>query len=460
MRRFSVTIVMKISPPPLLWTRLGRCVSVYRSCGNNSFLYVTGQNFFFGSDNRQPARFVPFTGSQQFVNYFPQTNAGPFLPFRAADLRASSAAADSSGVPSQKFQRQQFSSPAFTDTSDPRFDSLISPGTFTSNSEDYPEGNFHDATQDVQSQSQSRFKFNEPNSPENRQAIQFRNQLARFPPVAISEVTRSQDSPNSPNLIQTHSFNVHHTTRHPEELPLAQNNRWSRPTSQESDFNFRARNVPLQHFTSPKPLTEATEDAFKFSRFAPKEQSFLPTVEVELESSPDHFEHEPTPQVIRHDSYFPQDKKKDNKPKSNRVKTNSNIQPTTYSPPVLIDNRIRNTPSTTQSTTTEPPTTRAQIPASHGQVRGRNKFSRPPNEVEKTTKSNKIKTTIQTRSPSSTTVSAEVEEENDEFEIVTMSQDHLFVSEDNFKGRFGLYIFSAKNYNFYLTKAEKVFREV
>ncbi|XP_065207036.1 mucin-5AC [Planococcus citri] len=442
-----------------------------------------GQNFFFNSDNRQQARFIPsfpanqFSGSQQsFVNYFPQTNAGPFLPFRATDFRLQNGQVNSDSntlASTNKFQRQQqqqqqqpqqqFSSPSFNTevaASDPRFDSLISsPGSFTSNGEDYSDANFHDATADIQPQS----RFSQT---DNRQPIQFRsNQIARFPPVAISEVTRSQDSPNNPNLLQTHSFvNVHHTTRHPEELPLTQNNRWRNSPVPQDDFsNFRPRNVPFQQFTSGKPaVTEATpnEDVFaKFNRFAPKEQTFLVATP---ESSPTQiFEHEPTPQVIRHDSHFaPQTQTVDKKEvqikpaKNNRVKTNSNIQPTTYSPPILLDNRIRNTPSTsTQSSTELSNLSKAQILArnnAQGIIRGRNKFSRPPSEVEKTTKpANKLKTTsnLQTRSPSSTTAKAEFrndenenenendsENENDNFEVVTMSQDHLFVSEDNFKG--------------------------
>lgn len=421
--------------------------------------FVPGQNFFFNSDNRQQqARFIPsfqqnqFTGSQQpFVNYFPQTNAGPFLPFRSSDFRLqnSQVNGDSNTLASNnKFQRQQqFSSPSFNadPSSDPRFDSLISsPGSFTSNGEDYTDTNFHDATADVQPQS----RFTQT---DNRQPIQFRNnQIARFPPVAISEVTRSQDSPNSPNVLQTHSFvNVHHTTRHPEELPLAQSNRW-RSSVPQDDFSFRPRNVPFQQFTSGKPaVTEAspTEDVFaKFNRFGPKEQTFLVATP---ESSPAQiFEHQPTAQVIRHDGHFnqPVDKKEVQiKPaKNNRVKTNSNIAPTTYSPPILLDNRIRNTPSTSTQSTAEPVSdiSKAQILARNNAqgIRGRNKFSRPPptSEVEKTTKpANKLKTTsnLQTRSPSSTTSRAEFrDDENDNFEVVTMSQDHLFVSEDNFRG--------------------------
>lgn len=427
--------------------------------------FVTGQNFFFGSDNRQQGRFVPFAQNQfagspqqSFVNYFPQTNAGPFLPFRSPEfgVQNSQLTGDSNTLASSnKFQRQQqpqsqFTSPSFSSevSSDPRFDSLISSaGSFTSTgNEDYP---------DADAQSQSRFKFGEPNAPERQ--IPFRNnQIARFPPVAISEVTRSQDNPNSPNLLQTHIVNVHHTTRHPEQLPLAQNTRWRNPT-QENDFNFRARNVPLQQFTSkPQPvITEPTSGEDLFSKF--NRQTFLVgTAEPEgIQSSVDHvFEHDPTPQVFRHDSYVVGNEKKKDVPKlkNNRVKTNSNIQPTTYSPPVLLDNRFRNTPSTTS--TTSQPTTVAQV-RSTGQpvIRGRNKFSRPPVE-ERTTKAPKLKTTsnIQTRSPSTTTAKAESRheeheehehEDEDEFDVVTMSQDHLFVSDDNFKGWFNFVFVSS-----------------
>lgn len=342
--------------------------------------------------------------------------------------------------------------------SDPRFDSLISsPGAFGSNNDDYAETSYSDTVSDVPSQ-----RFNAVG--QDRQPFRG-SQIARFPAVAISEITRTQDNPNSPNILQTHSFNVHHTShppRHFEELPALQNNRWrSQTISEPENFNYRARNVPFSQYSSLRPpvADSVTDDVFhKFNnRFSTKEQTFIVNTQrpevVEIpEAQPES--DSTIPQYVAHDSYFIlSNQHRESKPaKSNNVnsprnsnninynknsnnKGNSNILPTTYSPPILLDNRMRNTVvPTTESNNDIVTTLRYHNGArvSSG-TRGRNKHNRPTNEAD--SKSTKMKTGTVTRATSSTNA-----EENVNFDVVTMSQDHLFVSEDNFKGMYRQFI--------------------
>lgn len=300
---------------------------------------------------------------------------------------------------------------------------------------------------------------------------EFRNsQIARFPAVAISEVTRTQDNPSNRNILQTHSFNVHHTShppRHFEELPALQNNRWrSQTISEPENFNYRARNVPFSQYSSLRPplADSVTDDVFhKFNnRFSTKEQTFIvntqrPDVveipEAQLESD------STIPQYVAHDSYFPvsnqhresklaksnnvnspRNSNNNNSNKNTNNKGNSNILPTTYSPSILLENRMRNTVvSTTDSNNDIVTTLRYHNGARlSSETRVRNKHNRPTNEADKkSTKSstNKMKTGTITRATSSTTA-----EENVNFDVVTMSQDHLFVSEDNFKGMYRQFV--------------------
>lgn len=320
---------------------------------------------------------------------------------------------------------------------------ISAPGVFTGGSnENFGETGYAEPPQEVPSQ-----RFNS----QDRQPNQFRSsQLTRYSPVAISEVTRTQDNPNSPNILQTHSFNVHHTTRHPEELPLTQNNRWRSQNIPDIDnFNFRARNVPVQHFSSVKPTTidTITEDVFsRFNnRFAPKQQSFSgDTQHVDVLESPETQSEEDSTalQYHAHDSYVPQSEKKKETVKlkninnANRNKTNVSILPTTYSSLLFLENRIRNILPTSESAASETIVTthRPQSGSrNNGQnYRGRNRYSRPSTEIEKNVKNTNIKAV----GTGAKNLSTAASEENVNFDIVTMSQDHLFVSEDNFKGMF------------------------
>lgn len=314
-------------------------------------------------------------------------------------------------------------------------------------------------------------------SQQDRQSAnqQFRtSQLSRFSPVAISEVTRTQDTPNNPNGLQTHSFNVHHTTRHSaDELPAAQTqSRWrSGPTghAEVADFAYRGRNIPstppssspasYQPFSTSRPvlptaetprITETALSPFgKFnSRFGvAKEQTFIvntqhPNVLELPEAQPD------SDLTVSHyvppGAYVPQPEKRKeflSKTKSNGANRNANIPPTTFAPPIILDNRIRNTVPTTDVSNDPVPTTIRPQNWPRGNNRGRNKYGRPTTEtsVERWPKNVKPKGAYGSSPPPGAETgvlkqSTSSAEDNSNFEVVTMSQDHLFVSEDNFKG--------------------------
>ncbi len=423
------------------------------------FLFA-GQNFYYTpSDNRDPTRFLQFqpnqfsAAQQQFTGFFPQTNAGPFQPFRSPSFQI----ADTNAISSpQKYQNQQsqYSVPSsqipsqtVDFSSDPRFDPLISsPGVFsTANSDDYAETGYSEQPQEVPSQ-----RFNAP----ERQSHQFRgNQLTRFSPVAISEVTRTQDSPNSPNILQTHSFNVHHTTRHPEDPPLSQNSRWRTPAVFENEnFGHRGRNLAVQQYSSARPATTDvnTDQVFPKlgNRFAAKEQTFL--VNTRHPDLPESSEAQPDAdatidQFVSHDLYYQQgDKKKESSAGKSKVgnsargKTTALAISTPFEPSVIVDNRIRSTAPTTEFAGSDAAVTtlRPQNGGRHGpSPRGRNKFSRPTAaaEADKSAKNvNKGKVGAAGAVNHASTDSAE----NAHFDVVTMSQDHVFVLDDNFRGTF------------------------
>lgn len=266
---------------------------------------------------------------------------------------------------------------------------------------------------------------------------------------------------------------MHHTTRHStDELPAIQTqNRWrSGPTghADAADSVYRGRNIPsappssspaaYQPFSTSRPVLPTAETPGNtaispFSKFnsrfgVAKEQTFIvntqhPNVLELPESQPDS--DSTVTHYVPSGAYVPQPEKRKefvSKTKSSGASgadRNANIPPTTFAPPIILDNRIRNTVPTTDIGNDPVPTTIRPQNWPRNNPRGRNKYSRPTTEtsVERWPKNAKPKSAYGSSVTPTTGVlkqSTTSAEDNSNFEVVTMSQDHLFVSEDNFRG--------------------------